>query len=210
VGHARLSVLVAAAGVSLGAAGIASASSGQDAGLKVLLVRAGEMPGFHPSGQAHVFRSVAQDVAHDPSALRKADAAHLRKDGFVAEIIQPQQSSPSTRAGGTSGMTELSSPAAARSYARFTFSVVAHPGPVAGTSQQQRFVRFKVPGVPGARGVAEISRQTSGTDANVQWVEGRCLVQVGDATVTRKPLTVPLVAAAQAVYGRTHGSCASS
>ena len=66
---------------------------------------------------------------------------------------------------------------------------------------------FAVPGVPGAKGLLEDSPD-DGDNAGVVWIQGRCVLLVGDLAVSGTAQTTPLVSAAQAVYKRTRGlSC---
>jgi hypothetical protein len=192
----------------LSSAAGALAKSSPTAGLKNLLPRAGELTGFRASGLVLSFNSIAKDVAADPAALRASDAMNLTRDGFVVELAQDQVGTGVAQTYATSGLTRLGSHAQAEAYDRFTFAVVAKPGPVAGTAAQVRFVRFSVPGVPGATGVAELTRAKKVAHANVQWVEGSCMIQVGDGVASKTALTQPLIHAAQAIFKRTRGACA--
>ena len=63
---------------------------------------------------------------------------------------------------------------------------------------------FAVPGVPGAKGLLQDSPD-NGDNAGVVWVQGRCVLIIGDYAVSGTAQTTPLVSAAQAVYGRTRG-----
>ena len=131
----------------------------------------------------------------------------LSGDGFVIELIQNESGLGAGKRLAASAFSRLRSHAAAEAYARFTFSESDQPGPVHGTAASTRFVRFAVPGVAGAQGVAEIARYTTSSDANVQWVEGSCLLQLTDVAPSSTPLARPLIKAAQAVSRRTRGSC---
>lgn len=204
--HGRRSVLVIAISgcAALSVTAVAPAATNPTAALLKLLPRGGEMTGFLAHGSVHASVNIAGATAFDPPAFKKSDSANLRRDGFRATVYQEQVSATD---GGVAGVTELRSAAAAAAYARFTFAASSEPGPAAGSSTQVRFVRFKVPGVPGAEGASQISRIRKGTDSNVQWTEGRCLIQVGDGTTSEQPDASPLIAAAQAIYRRTRGSC---
>ncbi len=206
--HGRHTVLlfVGVSCVALCVAATALAASSPTTALVKLLPRAGEMPGFLAHGSIHASVTVAGAIAVDPPALKKSDAANLRKDGLRANVYQAEVGA---KEGGIAGVTELRSPAAAAAYDKFTFAVASEPGPAAGSSAQVRFVKFKIPGVPGGEGASQISRKNKGTDTNVQWIEGSCLIQVGDGTLTETPNTVSLIKAAQAIYRRTRGSCTS-
>jgi hypothetical protein len=141
----------------------------------------------------------------DPPPEKRADAARLRKDGFRAEIYQGEVDPP--HAGGVAAVTELASSAQAADYLAFTFGVISHKGPLSGVTSGVQFVRFAVPNLPGAKGTAQISRSQKQSSANVQWVEGDCVLELGDQVPGTRPDTAPLVKAAQAIDRRTAGHC---
>jgi hypothetical protein len=63
---------------------------------------------------------------------------------------------------------------------------------------------FPVPGVPGAAGLLQDSPD-NGNLAGVVWIQGRCMLIVGDVAVSGSATSAPVVSAAQAVYRRTAG-----
>jgi hypothetical protein len=63
--------------------------------------------------------------------------------------------------------------------------------------------RFVVPGIPGARGWT--ASKAGHTVGNIFWVEGRCLMILGNETTG--PFDGPLATGAQAIHQRTKGQC---
>ena len=63
---------------------------------------------------------------------------------------------------------------------------------------------FAVPGVPGAKGLLEDSPD-EGDNAGVVWVQGRCVLIIGDLAVSGTAATTPLVSAARSVLRRCSG-----
>jgi hypothetical protein len=97
---------------------------------------------------------------------------------------------------GASGVLVLASAGAAQAKARALLRA-----PVGGGFSARGFA---VPGVPGAKGLLEDSPD-EGDNAGVVWVQGRCVLIIGDLAVSGTAATTPLVSAAQAVYKRTRG-----
>ena len=97
---------------------------------------------------------------------------------------------------GASGVMVLSSAAAAEAKERELLRA-----PVGGGYSARAFA---VPGVPGAKGLLEDSPD-QGDNAGVVWVQGRCVLIIGDLAVSGTAATTPLVSAAQVVYKRTRG-----
>ncbi len=60
---------------------------------------------------------------------------------------------------------------------------------------------FAVPGVPGARGWTASEPHVG----NVQWVQGRCMLVLGNQGPG--PFAGPLSKGARAIYERTNGQC---
>jgi hypothetical protein len=95
---------------------------------------------------------------------------------------------------GASGVLVLSSVKAARAKAQSLLSTGAGDG--------YSSSEFPVPGVPGAAGLVQDSPD-NGDQAAAFWIQGRCVVIVGDLAVSGTATSSPLVSAAQAVYKRT-------
>jgi hypothetical protein len=206
--HHTVVFTVAIACMMLGGAVAVAATTAGTAALAKLLPRAGEMPGFTPAGPVRVASTIAQDVAADPPVMKKADAANLRKDGFRVEVYQSQVAN--AKEGGVAGVVEFRSAAGAAAYRRYDFSTISEPGPVSGSTAKTRYVPFKVPSVPGAEGAAQISRTARrSAAANVQWIEGSCVIELGDDISSDKPDTAAVVTAAQNIDKRTKGACTS-
>jgi hypothetical protein len=171
-----------------------------------LLPRSGEMPGFKPSSPIYRQTTIAQVVYSDPRAVRKSDSSQLRRAGFVASAYQ-EQAADGVRRRGLAAYFQFHTTAGARRYFKFYFHGNAHPGPWNEPASQARFGRFRIRGVPGAKGSTQVARHKNGAAANLLWIEGRCVILVGDYVPVRTPDTHPLIAAAQAIYKRTRGAC---
>jgi hypothetical protein len=171
-----------------------------------LLPRSGEMPGFKPSSPIYRQTTIAQVVYSDPRAVRKSDSSHLRRAGFIASAYQQQAGDGGGR-NGLAAYFQFHTPAGARRYLNFYFAGNSQPGPWNESASQARFGRFRIRGVPGARGSTQVARHKKGAAANLLWIEGRCVILVGDHVPVRAPDTHPLIAAAQAIYRRTRGAC---
>ena len=116
-----------------------------------------------------------------------AENTRLAKEGF-REVISVQTSQ------GVSWAMQLSSAsAAAREEATELKEFASGPQAPANTT------RFTIPSVPSAEGWV-----FPNADANVLFTEGRCLMLVGD-DLTTSDNKLPVVAAAHAIWTRTHG-----
>jgi hypothetical protein len=158
------------------------------------LVRAGEEPGFAP-GHPHVagsVRAAAHAYRGEPPQQVAADTKRLKAEGFVAAA------SERTTAEGGNGLSyvrEFANSIGARH--ERAFLVHTMPG----------HKKLGVIGIPGAYG----RKGTVFTDesfANLVWQQGRCTLLVGEVFFPRKTAPArPLIAAAQAIYRRTGGTC---
>jgi hypothetical protein len=155
--------------------------------LSAYLVRAHEETGMQRTGPATVDLTPGQWTSDGvPDAA--AENRRLAKEGF-REVISVQTSQ------GVSWAMQLgSAPAAAREEATELKEFSSGPQAPANTT------RFTIRGVPSADGWV-----FPNADANVLFTEGRCLMLVGD-DLTTSDNKLPVVAAAHAIWTRTHGT----
>ena len=141
---------------------------------------------MQPTGRAAVYRTAAQWTSTGvPNAA--AEDERLAQEGFQ-EVTSVQTGQ------GVSWVMELGSASAAAREKGAELQEFAY-GPDAPTKP----TRFTVPGVRSAE-VWVFPH----ADANVLFTEGRCLMLVGDDLTTSEN-KLPVVAAAQAIWARTHG-----
>jgi hypothetical protein len=154
--------------------------------LSAYLVRAHEETGMQQSGPATADRTPAQWTADGvPDAA--AENKRLAKEGF-RKAISVQTSH------GVSWAMQLGSPsAAAREKAAELKEFASVPQAPANTT------RFTIPGIRSADGWI-----FPNADANVLFTAGPCLMLVGD-DLTTSDNQLPVVAAAHAIWTRTHG-----
>jgi hypothetical protein len=154
--------------------------------LSAYLVRAHEETGMQRTGPATADMTAAQWTANGaPDAA--AENTRLAKEGFH-EVISVQTSQ------GVSWVMQLGSPSAATREEATELKEFAS-GPQAAPNT----TRFTIPGIPSAKGWV-----FPDADANVLFTEGRCLMLVGD-DLTTSDNKLPVVAAAHAIWTRTHG-----
>ena len=161
--------------------------------LSAYVVRGHEETGMAPVGSPTADLTPAQWTSTgDPNAA--ADNKRLAQNGF-REVISVQ-----TGQGVSWAMKLGSASAATREKAAELQEFAYGPGTPTTTT------RFTVPGVSGADGWV-----FPNADANVLFTEGPCLMLVGD-DLTTSDNKLPVVAAARAIWARTHGksgACAS-
>lgn len=190
-GRLGASASIVALGVMAAGWGGGSAVAGQSvssASLAPYVVRAGEETGYSPSGAPTFTSSAASWTKGNPRAA--ADAKRLRGEGFRGALSQQTTGPNST--GGISFVTVLASPAAAASEEQAEFKEdVAENSPV---------TRFTIKQLSTSEGFA--GKETSRAFGNVLFVEGSCVLLVGDATNGANPRP-PVIAGALKVYGRT-------
>jgi hypothetical protein len=176
----RWAALVASAAVCAACGG----SNGPKLPLSAYLVRGQEETGMRPSGAPTVFRNPANWTSGVPDAATEDN--RLGHEGF-REVLSLQTGS------GVSWVMLLGSASAtSREEAAELQSFVKGSGAPPGTT------RFTVAGVPTADGF-----EYPGSDANILFTEGRCLLLVGDdLTVNNQP---PVIAGVRAIWARTHG-----
>jgi hypothetical protein len=167
--------------------------------LEQFLMRDGEEPGFR-QGAAPGAMPSARDTIEGVEAfvaelgLPPADAQRLRDEGFISFMVQPIRGPKSaglsnvalyeTEEGATQSLAHELQPA-----------VIRAGGPIKGL----RF--FRVQGIPGARGWTASEPHVG----NVMWVQGRCLLVLGNQGPGQ--LAGPLSTGARAIYKRTKGQC---
>lgn len=179
-------VVCAACGSSHSTTSSSTQSGTANLPLSAYLVRAHEETGMQRTGPATADLTATQWTANGaPDAA--AENTRLAKEGF-RQVISVQTSQ------GVSWAMQLgSSSAAAREEAAELKEFASGPQASPGTK------RFTIPGVPGAEGWV-----FPNADANVLFTEGRCLMLVGD-DLTTSDNKLPVVAAAHAIWTRTHG-----
>jgi hypothetical protein len=163
------------------------------------LMRKDEEPGFRPGAapgamprSGGTITGVEAFVKDMP--LAPADARRLRSEGFISYTFQP------IRGPRTAGITNVTLYATAEG-AKHSLAhelrtdVIRAFGPVANLR------RFPVPGVPGARGWTASKPHVG----NVYWVQGRCMLVLGNQGPG--PFAGPLSTGARAIYERTNGEC---
>ena len=164
------------------------------------LMREGEEPGFRPDGQAETLTGV--DAFASDLHLPPADARRLRGEGFISFTVVP------TRGPRSAGLTNVAlfetAEGARQDMAHeLRADVIRAAGPVVDLR------RFPVPGIPGARGwTASLRGEPASHDvANVLWVQGRCMLLLGNQGPG--PAAGRLSTGARAIYERTKGECPS-
>ncbi len=163
------------------------------------LMRKDEEPGFRPGAapgalprSGGTITGVEAFVKDMPMAL--ADARRLRSEGFIAYTFQP------IRGPRTAGITNVTLYATAEgakhslAHELRTDVIRAH-GPVANLR------RFPVAGIPAARGWTASKPHVG----NVYWVQGRCMLVLGNQGPG--PFAGPLSTGARAIHERTNGEC---
>ena len=175
-----------------------------EADLERFLMQEGEEPGFRPISPAEA-RSHGQfpeefetiegvDAFAKEMGLTEADARRLEEEGFISFTGGP------IRGPKTAGVTNLSlfetEEGARQDLAHETRQdVIRSFGPIQGLEF------FTVPGIPGARGWTATEPRVG----NVYWVQGRCMLVLGNQGPG--PFQGPLSEGARAIYERTNGEC---
>jgi hypothetical protein len=154
--------------------------------LSAYLVRAHEETGMQRTGPTTADLTPAQWTSNGvPDAA--TENRRLAKERF-REVMSVQTSQ------GVSWAMQLgSATAAAREEATELKEFSSSPQAPADTT------RFAIPGIPSAEGW-----DFPDADANVLFTEGRCLLLVGD-DLTTSDNKLPVIAAAHAIWTRTHG-----
>ena len=177
---------VVLAGLRVPSAGVGESVS--SASLARYVVQTGEETGYPPSGAPTFTRSAASWATGDPDA--PTDAKRLRGEGFRGVLTQHTTGSNGT--GGESFVIALASPAAAAAEERAQLKE--------DLAENSAVTRFTIKQLPTSEGFA--ANGTNMRVANVLFVEGSCVLLVGDETDGANPRP-PVIAGALKVYGRT-------
>jgi hypothetical protein len=172
-------------------------ASAQD--LDRFLMRKDEEPGFRPGArpdQTPRSRGTITGVNAfvNDMHLAPADARRLRSEGFISFMSQP------IRGPRTAGVTNVALYETAEG-AKHSLAHELRPDVIRAFGPVENLRYFAVPGVPGARGWTASKPHVG----NVQWVQGRCMLVLGNGG----PGTFagPLSKGARAIYERTNGQC---
>jgi hypothetical protein len=158
------------------------------------LMRDGEQPGFR---RIETIRTESAEAFAQNAPLTKAERREVRSTGMGPSTFQPTEG-PNT-AGVTSVTLFTSAKGAARWLAleqRADYIRRHLPG-------RGKIRHFEIPGIPGARGWT--APKDDHSVGNVYWVQGRCLMILGNDGPG--PLAGPMSAGAKAIYQRTQGRC---
>jgi hypothetical protein len=179
-----------------GPASDATTRSTPTTGLERFLLVRGEEPGYRPNGSVDTVTDVNEYAAHD--GLTQHDARRLRDMGFDQLLSQPLAGAHGV------GVTSL-----------MLFRTAA--GAKSQAAEERRHLeidyagwtvkRFHVPGVPDAFGWT--ATRLSDRVGNVRWVEGRCVLTIGNASrdTPATSFVEPLTTGAQAMHRRIAGGC---
>lgn len=175
-----------------------------EADLERFLMQEGEEPGFRPIGRAEarahgqfpeeVETITGVDAFVAAMGLPQADAQRLEDEGFISFTGGPIRG-PKTAGVSNLSLFETAEGAQQDMEHELQPDVIRSFGPVQGLDF------FTVPGIPGARGWTATEPRVG----NVYWVQGRCMLVLGNQGPG--PFPGPLSTGAQAIYERTNGEC---
>jgi hypothetical protein len=159
------------------------------------LMREGEEPGFRrgalPGALPESGGTITGVKAYvEDMHLAPADARRLRSEGFISYSFEPIRG---PRTAGVTNVALYATPEGATH--SLAHDLRTEVGPVANLR------RFSIPGVPGARGWTAPKPHVG----NVFWVQGRCVLVLGNQGPG--PFAGPLSTGARAIYERTNGQC---
>ena len=169
------------------------------------LMRNDEEPGFRPEARPGATPSSRETITGVKAFatemhLTPADARRLRREGFISFTAQPIRG---PRTAGVTNVALYETPEGARHSLAHELrpDVIRALGPV----EDLRF--FPVPGIPGARGwTASLPGEPASRDVgNVFWVQGRCMLVLGNQGPG--PFVGPLSTGARAIFDRTNRQC---
>jgi hypothetical protein len=185
----------------------ANAAHASSSGIRTLLVRSGEMPGFVVHGPAESAIGATPWVTHvEDEAGNKArkDAGALRAAGFVAgAYVNLRPKSGVTGRAGESSVLEFRTTTDATKYvAKFYAQGVAIQ------AKGAKLSTLKV-GIAGARGFSAAGFGPSPvSSSNAYFSSGHCLFSVGDYIAGRHPNTTgPVVSASRTIDKRVKSAC---
>jgi len=199
--HIRAGLVVALAGGALMAGGCGETAPAAKTAARPdkvdytrFLLRDGEQPGFRRV--ENVLTDPAETFA-DKAGLAKAELSRMRSAGMGPATYQPTEG-PNSR-----GVTSVTLFASAQGAARWLAQeqredYIRRQMPGGG-----KLRRFVVPGILGARGWT--TSKDGHVVGNIFWVQGRCLMILGNETTA--PFDGPLATGAHAIYQRTKGRC---
>jgi len=158
------------------------------------LMRDGEQPGFRRVES--VVTEEAETFAEN-AGLTKAELSRMRRAGMGPGTYQPTEG-PDSR--GVTSVTLFASAQGARQWMaqEQRENYIRRHMPGGGELR-----RFAVPGIPGARGWT--TSKDGHIVGNIFWVEGRCLMILGNEGPGG--FDGPLATGAHAIYQRTKGQC---
>ena len=162
--------------------------------LESLLIRNGEQPGFR-----RVDRAGTDSFDEFVKSVTPAEARQLRRAGFIS--ITFQRIEGPRDAAGISNVQLFKTAKGAQD----TLAHELRTDVIRSRLPGAKIRRFTVPGIPGARGWT--SPAPGHPVANVHWVQGRCLLVLGNQGPG--PFVGPLSTGARAIYERTKGQCPS-
>jgi hypothetical protein len=158
------------------------------------LLRDGEQPGFR---RVDSVRTESAEAFAEHARLTKAERSRMRGAGMGLATFQPTEGPSAV------GVTSVTLFASAQGATRWLAQeqredYIRRLMPGSG-----KLRRFTVPGIPGARGWTA----SKGTHVvgNILWVQGRCLMVLGNESTG--PFDGTLATGAHAIYQRTKGQC---
>jgi len=199
--HLRAGLVVALAGGALMAGGCGETAPAAKTAARPdkvdytrFLLRDGEQPGFRRV--ENVLTDGAEMFA-EKAGLTKAELSRMRSAGMGPATYQPTEG-PNSR-----GVTSVTPFASAQGATRWLAQeqredYIRRQMPGGG-----KLRRFVVPGILGARGWT--TSKDGHVVGNIFWVQGRCLMILGNETTG--PFDGPLATGAHAIYQRTKGQC---
>ena len=177
-----------------------AAASIPAASLRLFTVQGGEEPGFTPQDTA-VHPTASSFVVGESSSTRaQTDIARLNREGFRGGAIETLAVNSGQQGGGVSAVIVLGSTAAARR------ELAVELQDIESTQGAGAIIsHFTVPSIATARGFSA-TQPSQGGAGNVLFIEGSCLLVVGDSG-NQSELSTPLIQAAERIDTRTHGTC---
>jgi hypothetical protein len=164
------------------------------------LMREGEQPGFRREARPGVVPRSRGTITGVKAFVKDmhlapADARRLRSEGFISLTFRP------TRGPRTAGVTSVALFATAEGAEHHMAHELRTDVIRTFLPDGAKIRRFDVPGIPGARGFTASKPHVG----NVFWVQGRCVLVLGNQGPG--PFAGPLSTGAQAIYERTNGEC---
>lgn len=155
------------------------------------LLQVDEVPGLEPM-------SSPQTDSGEPFDLPTDGAELLRRSGYISTTYQPAEGD---RSGGVSSVLLFETEAGARDWMAYETSDEVIQDQIL---PDAKIRRFQVPDVPGAHGFTAPDLHGNAI-GHVYWTQGRCMMLIG--LEVEGPRVERLSAGAEAIYGRTGGTC---